>query len=215
MGLEDFESLVSKDLEAAEIWNTGKLETAIKVKESLLANAEAGKAQAIKQLENVLRQEIAHAQFNVHRVGEPMVCEIFGVTRQSLNIWHREKGCPRNAGETTYDLVAMIVWYERFIRAKASGQATPDVNPLAAVKAERLELELKTRKGELVEIESVKAGLIARERALLAVLEHKPEELSQMLEGKTRQEIKPVLEKFTEDLRREWVAAVERETTTN
>jgi hypothetical protein len=213
MALEDFEALVSKDLEAAEIWNSGKLETAVKVKESLLANAMEGKAQAIKQLENVLRSEIAHAQFNVHRVAEPLVCEIFGVTRQSLNIWHREKGCPRNAGETTYDLPAMLAWFEKFIRAKVSGQAAPDVNPLQAVKAERLELELRTRKGELVEVESVKAGLLARERALLAILEHRPEELAQMLAGKTKQEIKPVLEKFFEDLRREWVAAAERETT--
>jgi hypothetical protein len=80
-----------------------------------------------------------------------------------------------------------------------------------AVKAERLNLELAHRKGELVEIERVKAGLLARERALVAILEHKPEELASLLEGKTRQEIKPVLAKFAEDLRREWVAAAERQ----
>lgn len=210
--LEDFEALVSKDLEAAEIWNSGKLETAVRVKQSLLDNAMEGKAQAIKQLENVLRSEIAHAQFNVHRVAEPLVCEIFAVTRQTLNNWHREKGCPRNAGETTYDLPAMVRWYEGYVVTRTGPQAPAAVNPLQAVKAERLELELRARRGELVDIESVRAGLLARERALLSVLEHRPAELAQMLEGKTRQQIRPALEKFCEDLRREWVAAIEKQT---
>lgn len=213
MQLDEFEALVSKDLEAAEIWNSGKLETAIRVKESLLANAEAGKAQAIKQIENVLRSEIAHAQFNVRRVAEPVVCEVFGVTRQTLLNWHRDKGCPRNAGETTYDLPAMMTWYEGFIRARCLGATPANANPLTAVKAEKIELELAKRRGELVEVELVKAGLFARERALVAVLEHKPEEMSHLLEGKTRQEIRPILEKFTEDLRHEWFAAIEVETT--
>jgi hypothetical protein len=211
MTVEEFESLVSKDIEAAELWNRGKLETSIWLREKVLALAGEGRAQALKQVENVLRSEIAAATFNVHRVPEPLVCEIFGVTRQTLNIWHREKGCPRNGGETTYDLPALVRWFEGWVRAKAAAGSLPEVNPLQAVKAERLNLELAHRKGELVEVERVKAGLLARERALVAILEHKPEELASLLEGKTRQEIKPILAKFAEDLRREWVTHFESE----
>lgn len=207
--LADFEALVSKDLEAAEIWNSGKLETAIRVKESLLAHAEAGKAQAIKQLENVLRAEIAHAQFNPHRVTEPLVCEIFGVTRQTLNIWHREKGCPRNAGETTYDLPAMVRWFERWTRQKAGIAEAPTINPLQQVKAERLELELAARRGELVEVERVRAGWVVRARALVAILERVPEQYAQMAAGKTRQQLLPMLKALVEDIRREYVATVD------
>lgn len=207
--LPSFERLVSEDIEAAEIWNTGKLETAIRVKESLLANAEAGKAQAIKQLENVLRSEIAHAAFNVQRVPESIVTEIFGVTRMTLNTWHREKGCPRNGGETTYDLPAMIAWFEQWTRAKA-GIVPADKGP-SALEQQRL-LDLQVRKRELVAKDAVEAGWSLRARALVSILERMPEQLAPMAAGKTKEQLRPMLQNLADDIRREYVAAVDQVT---
>jgi len=213
--LAAFDELVTNDLEAAEIWNAGKLETAIRVKESLLANAEAGKAQAIKQLENVLRSEIAHAQFDPRRVPEPLVCEIFGVTRQTLHLWRRDKGCPRNAADTTYDLPAMVRWYEGFVRGKAGIDTPAAVNPLQAVKAERLALELQHRRGELVSLAEVRAGWLVRERAMVSLLERLPEQYGPALAGQTKQQIVAQLKDLADDLRREFVTRVEEATAEN
>ncbi len=211
--VEELQRLVTTDIEVANHWNEARLETALMLKGQWLQRAAEGNVRAIAQVEAALRNEIAHAAMDIHTVPEEKMCEICGVTRQTLNRWLREEKMPRNAGETTYDLPTVWGWFEGFVKHRCQGVPAPEANPLQAVKAERLELELRARKGELVEVESVKAGLLARERALLAVLEHRPEELAQMLAGKTKQEIKPVLEKFVEDLRREWVAAAKRETT--
>ena len=210
MALEDFEALVSEDLEAAEIWNSGKLETAIRVKESLLAAAEAGKAQAIKQLENVLRSEIAHAQFNVCRVPEPLVEAIFGVTRQTLNAWHREKGLPRNAGETTYDLPAMVRWYEGFVRARAGIVPAAEKGP-TALEQQRL-LDLEVRRGQLVDKGAVESGWAVRARALASILERIPDQYAAAAAGKTKQQLQPMFKSLCDDIRREYVTALDAET---
>lgn len=50
----------------------------------------------------------------LHTAGE--VCEIFGITRQALNIWVKN-GCPK-AGRGKFEIQKVIKWREKRIRSK-------------------------------------------------------------------------------------------------
>ncbi len=213
LAADDLQGRLASDLELANIWNQARLNTAIELKAGWLAKAKEGNARAMAQVEIALANEIARAAMDIHTVPEHQMCQIAGVTRQTLNRWLREEAMPRNAGETTYDLPAVWAWHETFTKKRcgtASGAGEPD--RLRDVKAERLELELAARKGELVSVESVKAGILARERALLAVLEHLPEQYSHPLAGRTEQEVRRILEQLCRDLTGAWCRAIEQAT---
>lgn len=194
IGLVEFQELLRTDIEAASHWNEARLDTVIWLKGQYLEKAAEGNARAMAQVENVLRAEIAHAQFNLQRVSEPLICEAFGVTRQCLNLWHRERGLPRNAGETTYDLPAVIAWYAGFLRAKHGAQAVIDTDPLRALKAERMQMDLAADRGELVARDEVVAALVARQQVTVRALERLCEELPPAAEGKTADQIRPIVE---------------------
>jgi len=215
MGPEGLVKLYRRDPDVRDIWDRGKVDMAVRLKQGLMARATAGKPDALRTVEQILAGEFAGPpgrQMDFGRLTPTQMAEATGFARQQILRWHKGSGLPRNVDGRTYSLPAFVTWFEQFIKGKVTGTTTGP-NRLQNAKAERLELELAKRRGELVEVESVKAGLLARERALVAILEHKPEELSHLIEGKTRQQIRPVLEKFAEDLRREWFAAIEVETT--
>lgn len=211
----EFVTILATDRIVRDLWEQSRFDFWLQQQQSMAKKVAEGDARAaaiFQQLFPEVRAGDGEADLvDFTRLSPTQMEKATGVLRQQILRWHKQHGLPRNA-DHTYSMPAFVTWFERFTKAKISGQASPGMNPLTSVKAERLELELRKRKGELVEVESVKAGLFARERALVAALEHKPEELSHMLEGKTRQQIKPVLEKFTEDLRREWAEAAKRET---
>lgn len=212
--VDDLQSRLATDLELANVWNQARLTTAVEIKASWLAKAKEGNARAMAQVEIALANEIAHAAMDIHTVPEEQMCEISSVTRQTLNRWLREEAMPRNAGETTYDLPAVWIWHEAFTKKRCGAGTGPgEPDRLRDVKAERLELELAARKGELLSLDSVKEGLLARERALLAVLEHVPEQYSHLLAGKTHQEIQRTLEQLAKDLMVAWCRGIKEQLT--
>jgi hypothetical protein len=211
----EFVTILATDRIVRDLWEQSRFEFWLQQQQSMAKKVAEGDARAAAIFQQLFPE--VHAGeggadlVDFTRLSPTQMEKATGVLRQQILRWHKQHGLPRNA-DHTYSMPAFVTWLERFTKAKISGQASPGTNPLTSVKAERLELELRKRKGELVEVEAVTEGLFAREKALVAVLEHKPEELSHVLEGKTRQQIKPVLEKFTEDLRREWAEAIKRET---
>jgi len=214
--VEELQSRLATDLELANVWNQARLTTAVEIKASWLAKAKEGNARAMAQVEISLANEIARAAMDIHTVPEDQMCEITTVTRQTLNRWLREEAMPRNAGETTYDLPAVWIWHEAFTRKRCgAGTGPSEPDRLRDVKAERLELELAARKGELISLDSVKEGLLARERALLAVLEHVPEQYGHILAGKTHQEIQRTLEQLAKDLMVAWCRGIKEQMTSD
>lgn len=207
--VDDLQTRLASDMELANIWNQSRLTTAVEIKEGWLAKAKEGNARAMAQVEIALANEIARAAMDIHTVPEDQMCMISGVTRQTLNRWLREEAMPRNAGETTYDLPAVWLWYEGFIKKRCGFNLDSNKSSrLHDAKAERIELDLAKLKGALVPLESVKGGILAREESLKAILEHVPEQYGHILAGKTHQEIQRVLEQLAKDLLVSWCRGI-------
>jgi hypothetical protein len=187
----------------------------VTLKQQWLAKAGEGNVRAIAQVQAALQNEIAHAAMDIHTVPEAKMEEIAGVTRQTLNRWLREEKMPRNAGEATYDLPTVWSWFGDFVKRRCQGTSAQPVNPLQLEKAKDLEMRRRQRQGELVELAAVEAGWLVRERALVSVLERVPEQYAAMAAGKTRQQLLPMFKALVDDIRREFVAAVDAATANN
>jgi hypothetical protein len=116
---------IRTDVELASTWNAGRLELVVTVNRANIQQRMQGNGRGLTELENDLRREISRAGVDVHHAGEAVVCEIVGVTRQSLNGWVRGRGCPRNQ-DGTFDLPAVWRWYAKFLERRHRDRVTDD-----------------------------------------------------------------------------------------
>jgi DNA-binding transcriptional regulator YiaG/phage terminase Nu1 subunit (DNA packaging protein) len=121
-----------------------------------------------------------------------------GVSRQTINEWLKD-GLPRNT-DKTFNLAAVLDWRIRQIGARPAASAAA-VNPLAAKKAERLQIEIDQQRGKLVERSRVEIGLAARAGVIVSILDRRGAELPTLLAGLTAENIKPVLDDFFSAMR--------------
>jgi len=206
---DELQRLVTSDIEVANHWNEARLATAVALKEQWLEKAKEGNARAIAQVQVALQNEIAHAAMDIHTVPEAKMTEIIGVSRMTLNRWLREQKMPRNAGDNTYDLPAVWSWFEGFVKRRATG--VPAEKGPSALEQQRL-LDLEVRRGQLVDQGAVESGWAVRARALASILERIPDQYAAAAAGKTKQQLQPMFKSLCDDIRREYVTALDAET---
>jgi hypothetical protein len=152
----DLRDYLDKDKEANELWESARVNGAIENRESLRRTANEGNVKAIELLEkwSVDRQKEtgeAGGQ-NFQRISTNQMAELFGVSRQTILEWNKDKGMPRNTDDS-YNLHSAILWFEDYIKKLAvrGHDAVGPLNPFQAVKTERERLKLEQDRGDLLE----------------------------------------------------------------
>ena len=199
-------TMLADDREAADIWNSARLATTIEIKKALVAQAVSGKPMAARQIENILRREIARPRADFHHLSIELMVELTGKTRQTVHSWYSKHGLPRNS-DKTFDLTVFLNWFEEFTLKKAGKSTAPqsvfDTNPLAAKKAEKLTMEIAAQKGQLLPRSEVIAGLLARHQAMINAMARKAGPLAMSCHGQTTDKIAGMLEKFFDEVKRD------------
>ena len=193
--------LLDNDVEAADVWNQARFATMIKVKEAVVAAAIDGKPAAAKQIENLLRQEIAKPAFDFRHVNINQLTELTGKTRQTVHDWHTKYGLSRNS-DKTYNLFVFFEWFEEFTLNKRTPNSAAQVDPFKAAKTKQLENVLKEQSGQLIPRQQVMAGHVARCQALVSAMDRKAKELSLLMVNQPAVKMEEMLSIFFSDLRR-------------
>lgn len=207
LGMETgkLKELLETDLEVADIWNEARLQTIIDIKRALVDSAKDGRPAAAKQIEGILRREIAHPKVDFRHLPIAVMVEMTGKTRQTIHDWTTKHGLPRNA-DKTYDLAEFLRWFESFTIKKVNTSGKPslaDIDPLKSVKAEKLKTDLQKQKGQLLDRGQVITGQLARLQSLVNSLARKPEELAMLCHGQPPAKIARILNTFFDDVRRQ------------
>lgn len=202
LGLANGEALreiLDTDAEAADIWGQTRLDTILDARAALLAAAKDGNTTAIRTVENYLREEkqASGGGADLDHLTQKDICELLAVTRVTLADWQKGHRMPRNA-DRSYNLSAVIGWYADFLKSKASGPAPP-ADTLRDMKAEKMRLEVRRQKGELLDRVEVVGGFVARWQMLVGAFTYKRRELAMMLHGQTADGIEQILGRFFED----------------
>jgi len=202
----ELKKLLDEDAEAADIWNRGRLSVTIEIKQAIVKQAKDGKPGAIKQIEMLLRQEIGRPRADLQHLSIGQMVELTGKSRQTIHDWVTKHGLIRNS-DRTFDLQAFVRWLEEFTVKKINGgngrAVGAELDPLKKVKAEKIEIELKMQKGNLLDRDQVMAGQMARHQILVNTLARKASDLGMLCQSQSAEAIAKILDGFFEDLRRE------------
>jgi len=206
---EALREILDSDAEAADIWHKTRLDTIVAARKALLDAAKDGNQTAIRAVESYLREEkqAAGPAADLTHMPQKEICELFGLSRVTLNDWEQKYSIPRN-GDKTYNLGELIRWYSEFAKKRFSGKAESS-DKLRDLKAEKMQLELAESRGQLLDRESVIAGLVARWQLIVGAFKYKRRELASTLHGQTVERIDDGLSRFFEDLQREWLSVPE------
>ncbi len=195
--------LLKSDLEVADIWNQARLATVRDIKRAVIKAAKKGQTTALKNVERILRREIAKSGIDYRSVTLPEMVQITGKSRQAVHAWHAEYGLRRNS-DGTFDLRVFIPWFEEFTLKKANrGSKAVDHDPFKAAKTERLEIELQRQKGRLLDRDMVMAGQLARQQLLVNALGQRAEQLATVCNGQPPEKIIQILNESFADIRRQ------------
>jgi hypothetical protein len=203
---EALREMLDTDAEAGDIWSKTRLDTIIQARQSLLSAAKEGNQTAIRAVENYLREEkqTQGPAADLTHLAQKDLCELFTVSRVTLNEWQARHGLPRNA-DKTYNLGAVILWYKEFAQRKEGGRILP-ADKLRDLKAEEKQMDLAQRRGQLLERDRVLADLVQHWQRIIAAFRYKRRELAMMVHGQTVERIEDALSRFFEDVKREWRA---------
>jgi len=202
-----FVKMLETDDEVRDLWNQRRIDTIVAIKQSLVDRAKEGRALSARQVEQLLKRELAAGHPDTSKLSTNQLADIVGKTRQTIYDWYTKHGMPRNSDET-HDLRVFIAWFEKFVTDKARGKKTTDVDitdphtKQTMLKAERIELELSERKGQLVGRDEVLAGLLARYQNLVNMCDRKGSELAMLLHGQTVEDNAKILGGFFDELRK-------------
>ncbi|AQT69944.1 hypothetical protein STSP2_03144 [Anaerohalosphaera lusitana] len=199
----ELKAMMAEQSEVADIWNQSRLKLTIDLKQAVVANALQGKVGALKQVETLLRREIARPSADFHSLSIADMCEILGITRQTLHDWYKERGCPRNS-DGSYDLCQFFEWYERHIietRGTAGKSAAPKLDPLKAAKAQKMEKELAELEGRLLDRQQVVMGLMARHQKFVNESGRGLHDLAMRCHKRDSEDILKLLNEHMTDLR--------------
>ena len=211
MSADELDALLADDAEMRVTWTTGHSEYARQLRSRLQDQAREGSVAALRQLLGEIGQEgqRAASQVDFRALTQQQILEVlqpFIRTRQSLNLWEKETpASPRNK-DGTYPLADFLVWFvaRRIRQAAAGGPGTAEDEDLRLKRArrEKIELENRHRRAELLDRNEVIAGLVARAQTLVAWLEGKPSALAAVLQGQPPARIVEYLDKEFAELRR-------------
>jgi hypothetical protein len=114
----EFRALLDGDEEIRDVWDQQRRRLRMDMAEAMVIQAKKGKPNAVRYVANFLRSEQPPVRFDHQHVPISLMVEITGKTRQTLHLWTRKHGCPRNA-DATYNLAEFFQWYGRWQQNKA------------------------------------------------------------------------------------------------
>lgn len=202
---DELDDLFANDLEAADIWHISIQDAFIKLQFSFYKSAMDGNQQAIKAMKEIIKSE--HVKqingANFHRVTHKQMLELLNITKSMLYYWRTSCGLKTN-DDGTYDLSVFLVWYKQYYEGLAAGKGkkeTTTTDPLRAVRAQRLELEIQRQKSQLLDRDEVLAGLLARHQVLITWASHRPDDLGRLCQGQKANRIASLIKKSINELR--------------
>lgn len=123
---------------------------------------------------------------------------VLGKDRRTVTRWTKE-GMPRNR-DGTYSAPACVRWWIDKEKDSAVGGSamsgecdSPALERYRLARAESSELDLKTKKGELISRDEVIDQWVARMAEICAGMEYLAERLSASLPGKTGDEVRKIV----------------------
>ena len=181
------------DFEASNTWNQARLKTLLAIKGKWLEMVGMASPSALKQLEKLMRREIAHREVDFTRLTTNQMMEITGKTRQTLQVEWPEKGLSRNS-DGTYNLAVFLRWFEEYL--PMIRPAPKSISQSQDEKARKYKLDNDERTGRLIERTKVITGLVARGQNILGIFQR-------TIDSQKDPFLKQSLEKIIEDIRRE------------
>lgn len=199
-------AMLDDDMEVGDLWNQTRLQIYIEIKSALIETAKEGKADAIRAVENFLLEEKERPVFDPAHVTILQLTELTGKARQRIHEWYTKFGLPRNA-DKTFDLSIFLAWHEEFLLKKASmgKESVAVLDPLKAMKAEKLKVELASHRNELLDRNEVIIGQIAWVQNIISFCDRGVEELSRLCCSQPREKIAEIHRRFFRDLHSEAV----------
>jgi hypothetical protein len=188
--------LIERDTEVGDVWRQRRLILIAEIKSALIKLAKEGKLSALKQIEAILRNELASGRMDLNHIPIKQMVEITGKTRQTIHDWYTRFGLTRNS-DRTFDLAVFIRWYEDFVTKKTASPEGSPRDPLRTLKEKRLQMDLQRESGDLLGRSEVLAGLLARQQNLINNLNpSKAEELGSTCANKPPEKITEIINNF-------------------
>lgn len=164
-----FRQLLDEDREVRDLWDQQRRRLRVKMADAMVTQAEAGRPNALRYVENFLRSEKTPTGFDYEHVPISVMTDITGKTRQTLYAWTREAGLPRNP-DCTYNLAQFVRWFEGACKAQAKTKSRED--RLRTVHAKLKELDYQKERNALLDRRAVEKGLVARVQNFLAAVDN-------------------------------------------
>lgn len=194
-------AMIDEDIEIGDLWEQTQLEIYIEIKTAIIEAAKEGKADAVRAVENFLLEEKESPEFDASHITTLQLTELIGKTRKTIHEWHTRYGLPRNA-DKTYDLSIFFSWYEDFLLKKISlGEKSGTIrDPLRAIRAEKLKVELASHKNQLVDRNEIVIQQVAWCHNLITICERNVEELARLCCNQPREKIMEIHRVFFREL---------------
>jgi len=195
-------TMIDEDVEVGDLWKQTRVEVEIEVHSPLLEAAKEGNPAAIRAVENFLLDEKERPQFDPSRITKSQLVEITGKTPRTITRWLDKFDLPRNADKKTFDLNIVWAWYEQFLLRKApEGKGTAVVlDPLKAMKAENLKMEIARKRHGLLDRSGVIVGQIAWVQNIKYFCERNVEEIFRLCSNQPREKTAEIARGFLRDL---------------
>ena len=194
-------TMIEEDAEVGDLWKQTQLEVYIEIKSALVSEAKDGNQAAIKAVEKFLLDEKEHPVFDPAHITIQQLAELVGKDRTTVHRWRTKNGLPRNA-DKTFDLGIFLSWYEVYLQKKESAGKVPvaALDPLRAIRAEKLKVELARHRNDLLVRSEVICSQIAWAQSVRAFLERGVGELARLCSNQPREKIAEIHRSFFRDL---------------
>jgi len=195
-------TMIDEDVEVGDLWEQTQLELYIEIKVAIVEAAKEGKADAVRAVEKFLLEEKDGSDLS--HITTIQLTEITGKARQRIHEWVTKFGLPRN-DDKTFDLGIFFAWYEGFLlkRISAPKESATMLDPLKAMKAEKLKVELASHRNQLLDRNKVIIGQVAWVQNIVSFCERGIEELSRLCSSQPRGKIAEIARGFFRDLHSE------------
>lgn len=203
IGPEILSRRLSTDPAVWETWHRARLETTLRLKRALLDEASKGKARAIAVIETSLRSAITRKAADIGAMSMRQLAGIIGKSHQTLYNWKERDGMPTNC-DGTVDLSAFLGWFEKFVAARATGQAAdarPE-DPLRAINARTKQFAFQKEIGQYIPREQFVAALAGRAQALRNALQDLPGRLARACHAQSAAQIERIVTDHLAGVRR-------------
>jgi hypothetical protein len=214
--------LLEKDDEAREQFNNARFSTIMKVRAAIVEMVENKKLTptTLKQLETFLRMQVVRKDVDFDKVPTDVMAELFGVTRQTLIDWKKNRGMPFNA-DGSYNLRGCLqqtwrekedgtrervpCWFEKMLADKIISQpgkfGPAAVDDAEALRRAKLKMQIAEMEKRLIGADVSMGSILARAAAIDKYMTSAVEGLHLKLSGGDPARVKAELESFVAGLR--------------